>query len=574
MRKTLLLSFAACMIAHSASAFQTPKTFDNASFQGISPNGNYLVSDMFGTVTIYDIANDNQYSYSEDETGLISYSVGVGNFVSNNGVVLASTTSLFNAAYWKDGKWTELAVPNPELTNLLNGITPDGKRICGNVGSDAISIDASNLMQAPAYWDLQADGTYSSYNLLPHPDTDFLGRTPQYITATYISADGKVIAGQVMDYSGGFCQPIVYTQGDDGKWSYKLLLQELFTPEGEIPADPGEAPWPPEASSFMTPEEQAAYDAAMQAYWDSGYDETLFPEVDDYLSADAKAAYQKAKEEYQKAFDEWAEKQAKWSDFFDSLFDTVPTYQFNDLRLSSDGKQYVTTLLVEDENSDPMSWGMASYTQTPIVIDIASDSASKLDFGISMAVTQVLNDGIYLAHEGVNKIPDNGYIIRNGKCMSIYDYLAAFSPDMEEWMQKNMVHEVEEYDWETGEFSIQEYTFTGMPLASADLSVLSLWTQAAWDFETIMTWGCVIDMTQFAGIADVAAGKGADVVKFDASGALCLGADVVSAAVYDLSGRLVLSATGSTVANSLAKGVYVVKALCADGSAITAKVSK
>ena len=190
MKKPLLVTaLILSMGCYQAGAIKTPTEYANGAFQSISPSGQYAISDQgYGIIVIHDFTNDKSYVYGEDT---YSYSTGLGNAVSNNGIVLASTTNNTNAAYWSEGKWIDLNVPNPNHSNMANGITPDGSRICGSIGNAAMNPDEDNTMLVPAYWDRQADGSYGECHPLPHPDLDYTGRAPQYITAISISDDGQ-----------------------------------------------------------------------------------------------------------------------------------------------------------------------------------------------------------------------------------------------------------------------------------------------------------------------------------------------------------------------------------------------
>ncbi|MDE6207140.1 MAG: T9SS type A sorting domain-containing protein [Muribaculaceae bacterium] len=562
MKKSLLLAGLCGMVSMSSLAFEAPKVDVDVSWHGMSPNGQYVVSSLYGSLLIYDRATGTEYRYAED--GMESYSVGIGNSVSNTGIVLCSNSAHFNASYWEDGQWKEVIVKNPELTNSLNAVTPDGSRIAGNLGGAEIGLDADAIMQLPAVWDRNADGSYTLTEL-PYPDKDFLGRVPQYVTATCISADGSVVLGQIRDFSGMFIQPIVYTQDAAGKWQYNLPLERYFTLEGEIPVDPGEGPSHPDVMQFMSEEGLAAYNAAMEAWVESGYDFSLYPDVNDYLTEAEKAAFDEAVTDYQKVYDEWYAKFEVFQAFFETLFDKVPRFTFNALCMSPDGKKFVMTDNVEDD-SDSMSW-FPTYINTPWLIDTANGNVEKLSFGKSMSVNQLFNDGTCFAYNG-NSTPSVSYIIKDGECQDTYDYLCALDPNMKSWCEANLVHEVESYDWETEETTYDKYVFTGATFASEDMSLMSMWVLSDWDYN-YFTWGYLFDLSEYAGISQVEASG--NNIGFDAAGTLHVGDDIQSVNVYDLAGRLVLDGTdGSRLSN----GIYLVRALRTDGSTISAKVRK
>ncbi len=558
--------------ASAAYALVEPTVYDNASFQGIAPNGNIVVSEYYGTLVIYDLANDKQYKY--ESTGDDPYyTSGLGNFVSNNGIVLASTSNICDAAYWENGEWKYLNVEGAVGNNLSNGITPDGARICGSLGAAETSVEEDNLMLVPVYWDRNADGTYGKYTILPHPDRDLYGRVPQYVTANYISEDGKTIAGQIVDCSGFVHMPIVYRQDDEGKWSYKILLQDLFFPEGtELPEDPGECPARPDETQFMSEEELAAYAAAYQAYIDSGY--TLdFPEKTNYMTEEEKAAYQAAIEKWQPLRDEWQTKYDAFNDAFLALVDAAPQFEFNSVCLTPDGKTYLATVNTVDD-SDPDAWFPATIS-TPWAISVEDGAVTKYEVeGMSLSLTSVPNNDICFVSTGIGAIPMSSYMISlaDGTVTSVEDYLASFSPELKEWMNSYLSHEVEIYDWETDESSYETYMYTGMARASADLTTFAIWDDGSWG--SYFPSGVIFDLSQFSGIsAPDATGKAK--VWFDNNGDLNVEGDVSSVDVYDLSGRLVMSAdhTGATPCR-LAKGIYIVRAGTADGSAFSAKIAR
>lgn len=301
MKKSLLL-IAGSLVAASAFATNDPVVYVDQMIQKMSSDANWLVDDSgAGSLVIIDRANDKKYEYiAEEDGGAEYYSISIGNCISNNGIVLASITpGMMDASYWQNGEWHSLPLKEEDTGMCAaNGITADGTRICGNVGQTEFSIDASSIMALPAVWTMGADGKFGDYTPLPHPELDFTGRVPQYITAVVISDDGKTIIGQIRDYTGSCCQPIVYTEDADGKWSYTLLLNDLFNPDGtEWPVWPGDdAPY---IMDYMTAAEKAAYDEAMERY-NAAYEEYQAnkPMPEDYLSAEEKA-------EWQEAVDNW-----------------------------------------------------------------------------------------------------------------------------------------------------------------------------------------------------------------------------------------------------------------------------
>ena len=253
MKKALLL-FIATLMAGIGMA-QVTRHHDGFYFDKMSPNGKWMATQEQGYVYMYIQDTDEYLEYLASEDAVTEYyAIGIGNCISDEGTIVGGTNDA-TCAYWKDGKWTALPVKEENTAlNLAHGITPDGSRIVGQVGNTGLNF-YSEQMTKPVYWDRNAEGGYDTYQLLPCPTTDFCGRKPQYITAVAVSDDGKTIAGQVVDWSGFYIYPIIYTQDEAGVWSYRTVCEGVLYREGaQFAAWPGEEPLPEE---YMTEEELA-----------------------------------------------------------------------------------------------------------------------------------------------------------------------------------------------------------------------------------------------------------------------------------------------------------------------------
>lgn len=530
MKKILLLTTVAAMTVGSMNA-QAPEIYPNEAFAGVSPNGNYAVSVIYETVTINDLAQGKTYEYEE------GYYVGNGNVISNTGIIVGSSAENV-ALYWKDGEWHSLDVAG-RLMSKADGITPDGKRIVGGASPDNYTGSYDGLMLTPCYWDVQADGTVGDIQFLPYPEKDWSDRTPQYITALSVSDDGKTIGGQIQDYAGIVCQPIVYHQDAEGKWEYTLIHNELYHPEGvEIPEYPGEwegedpteesflteeemaaylaaleahvEPIQPEYQDFMSEEEKAAYDAAMEKYyetWDyddypfygdymteeekAAYDAAMeayyqanadywenMPQAADFMSEEGKAAYEKAMAEYE----EWNQKYWEWQEAFYELATSLPNMGFNNVILSHDGKTYATSRAQGDFFS--------GYTYTPYVFNLENDTY-KVNEGQNLIITSMTADGTLLAQKPASweNPTAEACILPAGsnEFVSLYDYFVTANPDLAAWMEENLTHTVIDYDfdenWDLVPSGSHEIMATGIPFANADLSVIVLGVENSWDYE-------------------------------------------------------------------------------------------
>ena len=531
-----ILSLVTIAVIAASSYAQVPQIHPNEAFAGVSPNGKYATSVVYEVLTITDLTDNKKYEYVEE------YYVGNGNAISNTGVVVGSNVEGI-AQYWKDGEWHVIESAASRNMSKADGITPDGTRIVGAIAPEGYDGGYDGLMLTPCYWDVQADGTLSDVNFLPFPATDWSGRLPQYVTALRVSDDGKTIGGQIQDYSGIVCQPIVYRQDEDGNWTYTLIHNELYHPEGvELPEYPGEwdgetpmhetfmteeeqaayqaaldahvYPTSPEIEDFMSEESRAAYQAALEKYYETWADED-YPVVSDYITEEEQAAFDAAMEAYNQALNDyyenmpnpedymtaeekaayeqamkdysnWEDNYQAWQEAFYQLAESLPNMGFNNVLLSHDGKTYATSRAQGDFFS--------GYTYTPYVFNLEDDTFKAYDTdGMSVIVSSMANDGTLLAQKPASWVDPiaEAYILPAGseEFMPLYDYFETANPDLAEWMKENMTHEITEYeyDWETGEM-IPAFTYkvlaSGIPFTNADMSVIVLGVENTWDFET------------------------------------------------------------------------------------------
>lgn len=565
MKKTLLLLGAA--VAATTAIATEPVIYQSAAILQISPNGRYAVSSYGdGSVEIFDFATNQRIPFTSNEDGGNPYyGSGLGNGVSNDGIVVGSTTMQGNAAYYQNGEWKLLAIPADEsFMNSPNGITPDGSRICGNIGNAAFGLESS-LMCVPAVWNRNADGTYGDYVVLPHPDKDIFGEAPQYVTAIAISDDGKTIAGQLVDNRGFYTEPVIYTEGTDGKWSYTMPIHHLYNPDNlELLPNPGEAPTAPDIEEFMTADEIAAYNAALQAWQEEGtWDYSKYPNKEDYISEEGKTRYKVAMEEYDVQYQAWMEKYTEYDNRIMEILAASPNFLFNNVLLSADGK----TLGGTQEAEDPTAvggWGPAPSIYTPTLINLDTKVLTKISSLGSLQATCLVDGGV-LATTGLMAEATVAYVLKSdGTGESLYDYLSAKSPELETWCKKNLVHNIEVYDPEEDDYVVKEMTLTGLPFATADMSVITTYTMAVW--EDWDAWSYYFNMAQLSGVENIAASHQA-VIKA-VGGIIYVQGDVESLEVYNLAGKLVRSIAnpGSAIDMQLGHGAYIVKANCSDGA--------
>lgn len=590
MKKTLLLA-AAALIAASASAELTNQVLPGYYFTGMSHNGQYAVSTLDGGIlTFMNLATGESTTYvGEDYT--VEYSSGLGNCISNTGILVGSTSAAGNAAYLENGEWRFLPVLNEAYTNLSNGITADGNVICGNIGTDKIDINAENIMCVPCVWYRQEDGTYSAPVLLPHPDKDYTGRVPQYIKAISISDDGNVVAGQITDYGGFVQQPIVYTRNDKGEWNYQLLCPELINgAKVEFPEYPGEAPQSPNLNDFMTEEELAAYNKAYQE-WSTTYpiDYSKYPNQEDYLSAESKAAYDEANAEYMTKMAEWEELYYPFAELYFESQESTKIFVFNSCYISPNGKYYLTTTQAQssiwmsakrnvanpldgdfDTPADETTYG------TPYVMDIENGTYTAVNGNSDIQASFIADDGTVLATSNIFTKPQ-AMVLTPGAAeyIPLEAYLAEASPLAVTWMNENMRHDLIEFDPDTfEEITIPDVMISGAPYAASDLSVFCTAASNVWDFEDdnyYYSYVIYADKT-----VDAVEGVSGSEFAVEAlkGGVVSVKGDNATVEVYTLGGEKAFQGQGTgMISTGLAEGFYIVKATSDNGKTVVLKAA-
>lgn len=577
MKKFLHLLVVAALAVPGGVNAQEPKVYPGGAFCGISPNGNYAVSDRYGYVNIYNLVTGEK-AFDEDEEG---FAFGNGNCISNTGVIVGNNAIMVTAGYWKNAQWHDIESVAGRAMSKADGITPDGSRIVGAVAPENFEgIDG--LMLTPCYWDVQADGTLGDLQLLPYPEKDLTNRTPQYITAISVSDDGKTIAGQIQDYSGRICQPIIYRQDEEGKWSYTLIHDDLYHPEGlvlpEYPGEyEGEDPFP--YDYFSSEEESEAYNEAWNNWYDSGHNPEEEPLPEDFMSDESKkAAFLAIAIPYR----EWEKKWNAFAEALDELVSLVPVLEFNNVFLSHDGKIYAST--TAKEVFDPMAWWPV-HEYAPCVFNLEDNTYKTYpNDGMNLILTSMADDGTLLAQKPASEEPASAYILPAGaeKFVSLYDYFTTANATLAEWIKENMTHEYEAYDMDTWEPYTAEALVTGIPFTNADMSVIVTAVENFWfdwdngDYDTYVdVYGYVLPTGMSTSITNATKDKVGAQVFGQKGGMLQFKGEVANATVYNMNGGKVyaVEAPAATVATGLGAGVYVVKVVATNGTVTFAKVA-
>ncbi len=578
MKKTLLFALGAFLLG-SASAHAVPTMELVPGFCGtkVSPDGRYIGSSYLGVILIKDLQTGVVYEYGD---GTIENSFGHCNAFSKVGTAVGSMGDV--AAIWDGSDFRILDEDSPYSLSYANAITPDGTRVVGDVSNPGNDEGQEGQLLVPVYWDVNPDGTVSDAVILPHPKLDFTGRKPIYVTALSVSENGKTIIGQVMDYSGAVCTPIVYTQDDSGEWSYSEPGAELVnTLNLELPEYPEEIGPGPDPKDFMTPENLEAYNNAYQEWLDSNYT-TEYPEYGYYMSAEEIEAYNSAATIYNEKAEEFNAKIDAYLSTFREILSCSALFTFNSVVASPDGKKFVIAVTVQSEEM----WGPDSSYQ--IYFDLEKGTYTEFRSDLNLSPTTCLNDGTIISSvipSGyADPTPVASYVKAAGSdsFVAFEDFIAARNPVFGEWMNDNLRHDYESVDMDTYEpIIVEKHLFVGQVRCSDDMNVfLGLVESYGWldlpagDMPADYSSYVIVD-DQGSGIHGVRNDSVSDVtVRCIGSGVLRVEGDAVDGlSVYDLSGRLVfvVSDIERDIPTGLNSGVYVVK-VSSNGTSSTIKV--
>lgn len=591
MKKLLLLggALAIALASYADCPVKEPQIFPDQTINGLSPNGVWsagLSPDGFGSV-IRNYATGKQWLYpaKTDMGGNVqeSYIAQGAQCASNDGTIVGIRNE--KAAYWKDGQWYYLNDLSEQGLSAAKAITPDGSIIVGYAGTGGLAMDSQYISGMPCIWYRQADGTYSDIELLPYPTKDITGRTPQYCNAVSVSDDGSVIGCSVRDYLGVICQPVVVYKNAQGRYTYKSLGDELINPDNlTLPPYPGEFDdTAPNWEEYMTAQQIQKYSAAFDKWVAEGEDPDTQPFPQDFMDAENRAAYMVLYDAWWEKFYPWYIAYNEYEKALYELMDSGTSFQFNNTVLSPDGKTLVTTRIREELIPNEM-YGDFDILQhyAPVAFDTETFEPTLYPEGLDIYATAVALDGSILGNvldfEGVRQ--REAYIYPQGQleAVSLYEWMLDINPEIADWMEENMTHRVYMYDENRGVIE-KDVICTGVPVITPDLSVIGtsigtyLWTDVSNDFPDIMSY---LMPTGFSltGVKGVAADAD-DTLAVLPGGTVVLKGEFASLQVYDLAGKVVANVANpaATVATGLGSGIYIVRAVKADGSVLTRKAA-
>lgn len=558
--KKLLLLLVSVLMATAVMA-QVTRHHDGFYFDKMSPNGKWMATQEMGYVFIYAQDGDEYFEHVASEDAVTEYyAIGLGNCISNDGIIVGGINDAI-CAYWKDNEWHALPVKEENSAlNLANAITPDGSRIVGRVGYSGLNFE-SEQMTTPVYWDRNAEGGYDTYKILPYPTTDFCGRKPQYITAIAISDDGQTIVGQVVDWSGFFIYPIIYTQNEAGEWSYRTISEGILYPEGaEFPAWPGEEP---SGEEYMTEEELTAYLETVNNY---------MIEMNKYMNGETDICPDEPypgdyiverKEEYKAAVYQYQQRLMYFDEIFmNTMYNT--SFIFNNVYLSGNGRYYNTTIEKLDA-TDPMR---PFTTSTPICIDLENgDSMVSVAGATDMIASSVMNDGRTIAQTPKMAHARNSFIVSaDGKTMTPFvDYICGLDNATGQWLKELSSFQVlvpTEFDEDGYPINYQyvDSIVSGSVYCNSDGTVFGSFMYDEWsDYVTYRQFSYSINLNELEAVEGIESDREWDV--YVAEKTLYINGEVSNITLYDLRGAIIAQyehASGA-IALDVANGIYLVR---------------
>lgn len=467
MRKSLLLMLSAIMalpVTAQIEDWGDATVITNTYADRISPDGSWVTGTTFENgCVLYGIDSDS-FKYFPYGTN------GNGNCLSNTGWVVGSK-QVDNDNYpalvmTMDGEFTPDVFPK-NVSGNIHGITPDGSRVCGNVGNNG-----AGLMLLPFYCDIDANGNFSELKYLPYPKLDPFGEVPISASATWISEDGKLIAGQVRDTHGFYIYPIIYKQDTDGQWDYYLPAEKLFNtlnlpipePIKEIEYYFPDAPYP-EVKDFMTEKEYQEFQLA-----GTPYDDLI-----NYMTPEEYEAYNEADEKYLEAQIAYEYIFGEYMDQYWAIVDCSLNCVYNNLAMDVAGTWIAAgsqkELLVES-NGGQSEW-VTHYV--PFIYNIETDEWHQIAPDTSnYLVTQIHAGGTTIINTPGGTIPSRSfvYVVGSEELVPINEFLEQDNPGLADWYAEyDTTKIIIGYDPETGEY---EYTddmiLTGKAMMSRDFS--------------------------------------------------------------------------------------------------------
>lgn len=532
----------------------------NAYGHKISPDGTFSVGE----------AVDAQSAWGRDNTTGDVYfydacSLGDGNCINKDNVVVGTDKMFMKGAFLMPQKNADPVLVSSlkkYTESYLHGTTWDGTRIVGilsNPGSydmDENDPEKQRMSYLPFCCEVNTtDYTASDPVLLPTPPRDFFGLVPQYCTAEWISDDGKVILGQVIDNSGNFSYPIVYTQESDGNWSFSLPSEPIFNPDNlDIPRWPvPEFKEPDPVDYISNPEFKKLFQTLLLEMLDGGdvnpYD-LLNPAVagkDALMTEEEWTKYYQARTEYDAYYYDVYEKEIdKYYEEYSKFIAKATNFLQSSMSMNSAG-----TMIAQTKITNRFAGNFPVEYRNPVVFNLENNDINILgDEFCELEISQILPDGtlIAISPQPTSNTPDltpqHSYVMAPGATSftPIENYIKASNPGYYEWYMEYLHHEVPiGYD-NNGEILYKEMTVTGLVSVSDDFTAMSGGLDGwSWDYDNgdYYTYFFTNMVTPDAGVDSILNNDG-------------------SLRVYNLQGVKILDVKNPLESVNLPKGIYII----------------
>lgn len=544
--------------AFAQDAPARPRILPDTYGQRLTPDGEIMTGQTNnGSALVYNRITDEGTPYWD-------VSPGNGNHYSQKYDILVGSSadeshgSTF-AVICKGGKKIYPKTLEKYTLSSLHGITPDATRVCGLV-EDLERSNKNHQMYQPVFIPIDGDGNVGEPYFLPIPEKDFFGTYPQYCSAVWISEDGHKILGYVVDDSGFYVYPILYTEDAQGDWTYSFPSESMFNPNHlDIPQNPGdfEEMFPgldaPDVTNFMTPEERKEWDAAIDAWEKSQFDPDLDPygSIEIFMTKEEIDAYNAYVDKYNAAVIEYNEKSDYYHAMLEVVLDDSVLFLQNAFTMNLDGTLMGGASLKIDYTG---SW-MPEETYTPYMFDLTSNELS-LDNGSikklesehnKLIPRQILADGTVICiapmanYYSIDLTPVKSYVANPGetRLMPIEDFLETKQPALALWMNDFLQREVIVNTDENGVPVYDDVLVSGYVSMSDDFSVV-IGGVEGYTFNYIYDYFTYVYPSSAAGVESVAdsAPEGYK--------------------VFNLNGVNILNTQNKEDLKNLPKGIYIV----------------
>lgn len=581
----------------STAALAAPSNVPSQIFEGeyltsVSDNGEWVVgtTDIGTGIVIRNLVTNKVWAYAPSgSVESLGYIAGSDRAVSDNGVVVGELND--QPMFWVNGQWNPLPVLSKTGSAFVGSITPDGSMIVGGVGVVGFGIEEVQMIY-PCIWNRTEDGTYSDPVMLPYPEKDFMGTTPQYLYGISVSPDGKVIGASMTSSYGAHHVPYVYTLGDDGNWTYKDLGMSLINPEGRVfPKYPGDysGPMRPNWEEYLTEQEKNRFFSEFPAwaakqeqagYTDEEIELLQLEYVGTFMSGTRKQEYTKLINEYFEAYYAWLKEYSDFEGMLATVLMEGRDFMMNNVRLSPDGKYlYATgTRIVDIDPNNPDN--PFTEEKAPVKFDIATGEYELFSPEYNVLISSISNNYDILGrhYELDGDLPVMAYIYPDSSftALDFPEYFLSIGDDNAfNWLEENTLKEVIVDVNQFGQYITDDRFSLGKPMCTPNMSLLFFttstwyWTEDTGAHYVTYMINTGLDLTEVESVETTPECT----VKAMRGGNIEIKGDVKSVAVYDLSGAVVFSANApqGVVSTGLSQGVYVIRAIGANGNVISEK---